>query len=61
MLKVDDEIFKGAWQQFRTQKKPKFSFTDATTAELMRRYDIGSIATFDGVFQEETGYVAIGH
>jgi predicted nucleic acid-binding protein len=51
LLKVDDEVFSDSWRLFRSQKQARFSFTDATTIELMRRHGIETIATFDGAFR----------
>lgn len=48
MLKVDDEVFRAAWQRFRSQKGTKYSFTDCTSVELMQQNNIRSIATFAG-------------
>lgn len=51
MLKVDDEVFRTAWQRFRSQKGTKHSFTDCTSVELMQQNSIRSIATFDREFK----------
>ncbi len=60
VLKVDDAIFRSAWRRFREQKDTKFSFTDATTAELMQQNAIENIATFDRDFQETHQFVVLG-
>ncbi len=60
MLKVDDEIFRQAWQEFRSQKGTGYSFTDSTTVELMHRNDIRNIATFDEKFRSSKEFVVLG-
>ncbi len=60
MIRVDDAVFQGAWRRFRNQKGTRFSFTDATTAELMQLNGIGNIATFDRDFHDSDGFVVLG-
>ncbi|MDV3278462.1 MAG: PIN domain-containing protein [Nitrososphaerales archaeon] len=60
MLKVDDEVFRRAWQEFRSQKGTRYSFTDSTTVELMRQNNIRNIATFDREFRGYRELVVVG-
>ncbi|MDV3243543.1 MAG: PIN domain-containing protein [Nitrososphaerales archaeon] len=60
MLKVDDEVFRRAWQEFKSQKGTKYSFTDSTTVELMRQNNIRNIATFDREFRSYKELVVVG-
>jgi len=60
MLKVDDEVFRAAWQKFRSQKGTKYSFTDCTSVELMQQNGIRSIATFDREFRSYKGFDVVG-
>ncbi len=60
MLKVDDEVFRAAWQKFRSRKETKYSFTDCTSAELMQKNDIRSIATFDREFRSYKEFEVVG-
>lgn len=60
MLKVDDAVFREAWQRFRSQRGTQFSFTDAATIELMQQNSIAKIATFDRGFESCDELVLIG-
>ncbi len=60
MLKVDDQIFRQAWQQFRRQKGTRCSFTDSTTVELLHRNGIRNIATFDEEFRGSKEFFVLG-
>ena len=59
MLRVDDRVFREAWQRFRSQKGTKYSFTDSTTIELIQENDIKNIATFDKEFKSSRGFVVV--
>ena len=50
ILEVDKSMFEDAWKTFKSQKGVKFSFTDCTTIEVMRRNSIKVLATFDEDF-----------
>ena len=50
ILEVDKSVFEDAWNTFKNQKGTKFSFTDCTIIELMKKNDISNIATFDEDF-----------
>jgi len=60
MLRVSDDVFQAAWGRFREQKGTKFSFTDSTTAELMRQNGIRTIATFDREFKDSAEVSVLG-
>ncbi len=60
ILKVDDAIFREAWQKFRSQKGTKYSFTDSTTVELMQQHNIRDIATFDREFGSTRELAVLG-
>jgi predicted nucleic acid-binding protein len=60
MLKVDDAVFRDAWQKFRSQKRTKYSFTDSTTIELMQQNSIRNIATFDREFRSHQEFNIVG-
>lgn len=49
-LQVDDHTFKEAWEFFKARGSIGLSFTDATSAVLMRRKGIEAIFTFDSHF-----------
>ena len=49
-LSVDEEAFKDAWQFFKARGGTGLSFTDATSAVLMRRKGISAIFGFDSHF-----------
>lgn len=49
-LQVDQSTFSEAWEFFKARGSIGLSFTDATSAILMRRRGIESIFTFDGHF-----------
>lgn len=51
IIKVDQDVFDGAWKMFKTQDpKMNLSFTDCTTAIAMKRNHIDKVATFDSGF-----------
>lgn len=52
LIKVEDETFKDAWEQFKNQKSAKLSFTDCTNISIMKNRGIRNIATFDGGFSK---------
>ncbi len=60
VLRVDEVAFGAAWRRFRSQKGTRYSFTDCTTIELMHRYGVGYIATFDRKFGGRKEFAALG-
>jgi predicted nucleic acid-binding protein len=50
LVKVDESLFNLAWDVFKQQRKPAFSFTDCTTIATCRRNGISNIGTFDEAF-----------
>ncbi len=50
MIRVDEDLFASAWNAFKQQGKPTFSFADCTTIAACRRNGISNIGTFDGAF-----------
>jgi len=51
LFRVDEEIFHSAWNIFKEQRKPRFSFTDCTTIATCKVNGIRNIATFDQDFK----------
>ena len=51
LFRVDENVFKLAWEIFKKQSKPRFSFTDCTNIATCRLYGITTIATFDKGFK----------
>jgi predicted nucleic acid-binding protein len=49
-LPIGEEIFMEAWQLFKRRGEVGLSFTDATSAVLMRRRGLSAIFAFDGHF-----------
>ncbi len=60
LLMVDETAFRRAWQSFKGQRATKYSFTDSTTLELMRRNSIRRIATFDRDFLHSREVEVVG-
>ncbi|MBI5803990.1 type II toxin-antitoxin system VapC family toxin [Candidatus Pacearchaeota archaeon] len=52
---ISKEIFKDAWEIFKSQKNTKFSFTDCTILAMMQEMKIKYIATFDEDFKKVEG------
>jgi len=59
LFRVDEEIFRLAWNIFKEQQKPRFSFTDCTTIATCKVNGIRNIATFDQDFERLKGYTII--
>jgi len=59
LFKVDEEIFHLAWNIFKEQRKPRFSFTDCTIIATCKVNGIRNIATFDQDFKRLKGYTII--
>ena len=51
MLRVDERIFKMAWQKFIRLKDSGISFTDCTSIALMKDYKIKAAFSFDKHFR----------
>lgn len=47
MLRIDEDIFRLAWELFKGQERPVLSFTDCTNIATCKINGISSIATFD--------------
>jgi predicted nucleic acid-binding protein len=56
LLEVDRDIFKEAWEEFKTAE---MSFTDCTNIAMMRLYGIDKILTFDKGLKKIKGIRAI--
>jgi len=52
LLKIDGETFNQAWNIFKNQRGPHFSFTDCTSLAACRASGVSNIATFDEDFGE---------
>lgn len=52
MLRIDNLIFKKAWNIFQNENKMLLSFTDCTNLSFMRTFNINYIATFDKAFNK---------
>ena len=59
IITVDNLSFENSWKIFNDQDN-KFSFTDCTIIDLMKRKDIKDIATFDEDFKKVNGISVIG-
>ncbi len=55
VLSVDSNIVEKAWDTFKEQKGPVFSFTDCSSIVLMHELGIKQIATFDRGFRYMPG------
>lgn len=53
LAKINETIFTNAWDTF--QEKNSFSFTDCTTLEFMKIFEIDHLATFDKEFKSIKG------
>lgn len=51
LVNVDDEAREEAWKLFKQHKGPKLSFTDCTSAAVMRRLELEEVFTFDSDFR----------
>jgi len=60
LLEVETTDFEDAWKFFKRQKITRFSFTDCTTLEMMKKNEIKNIATFDEDFVKVKGINVIG-
>jgi hypothetical protein len=49
-LPIGEETFREAWQFFKSRGEIGLSFTDATSAVLMRRKGLGAVFAFDDHF-----------
>jgi len=58
-FRVDEETFHSAWNIFKEQRKPRFSFTDCTTIATCKVNGIRNIATFDQDFKRLKGFTII--
>ena len=59
LLRVNEEIFHSAWNIFKEQRKPRFSFTDCTTIAICKVNGIRNIATFDQDFKRLKAFTII--
>ena len=59
LLRVNEEIFHSAWNIFKEQRKPRFSFTDCTTISICKVNGIRNIATFDQDFKRLKAFTII--
>lgn len=60
LLRVDEQLFKKAWQIFSEQRdETTLSFTDTTTIAAVRHFDISKVGTFDLDFQKVPGIDSI--
>ena len=57
-IEVRSEIFRSAWELFRTYDDKKLSFTDCTCFALMKKRGIEKVFSFDGDF-ERIGFVLL--
>lgn len=51
VLNTDESTFEETWRLFKAQKKSRLSFTDCEILSIMKEYNIGNLATFDGEFK----------
>ena len=51
-LTVDEEIFNQSWEFFKRMGEIGLSFTDSTSAVLMKKKEISAIFTFDEHFEK---------
>jgi predicted nucleic acid-binding protein len=49
-LRVSEDVFKAAWNKFKSLGERLLSFTDCTSLALMEKHGIESIASFDSSF-----------
>jgi predicted nucleic acid-binding protein len=52
LVSVDDRARDEAWGLFKVHKDVKLSFTDCTSAAIMKRFELEDVFTFDSDFRE---------
>lgn len=50
ILRIDDQAFSRAWEEFQTHLDRTLSFTDCTSIVLMKTLKIGTVLSFDSHF-----------
>lgn len=50
IIKIDDNLFEKAWQEFGKYKDKLLSFTDCTTIAIIMEFKIDKIISFDNHF-----------